>query len=563
MLKRTLSMIMVLAIIGTIAVGGFAGASNEWLTLEEKADRLAELGLFNGTNNGYDLDETTTRAQAVTMVLRFVGAMTMEYNSASAVFSDVAPDHWADGNIGKAVKLGITTGTTETTFDPERTVNVREFITFFLRTIGYTGVTLDNCEEMALDCGVIIPEFELDGTFNRGGMVQICWQALEATCADGRIVCERIGLGGLEAFRIEFALFDRIKALQDGEKSSFMFSPLSIKLAFMLLANGSEGDVQQEILDFFGVENLEEYNQEAQELIISAKNSTGFQFDIANSVWLNTDRAKGAGFTANYKKTVSDYYFARAGEVTNDNAVEKINSWVFENTNGKITDLISDSEFFAALVNAVCFKADWKSEFELENTQKANFTDADNQTLETEFMHQVNYFNYFETNRIQVLEMPYKNSSISMFVFLPGLSEDIKPWDVRQAMSGCMFSERVRVRLPKFKSEFAAELSDIMKALGVEAAFDITNMEIRDVMFEGMLPGYSIFVDKIIHKTFIQVDEKGTEAAAATAIVLAPTSAPPIEEEPKEFTADHPFMYMIYDNESQTALFMGEYSYVE
>ena len=563
MLKRTLALIMALVILGTIAIGCFANASDEWLTLEEKADRLAGLGLFNGTNNGYDLDKTTTRAQAVTMVLRFVGPMTMEYNSASAVFSDVAPDHWADGTIGKAVKLDITTGTTPTTFDPERTVNAREFVTFFLRTIGYTGVTLDNCETMALNCGVIIPEFELEGTFNRGGMVQICWQALEATCADGRIVRELIGLGSFEELRTEFALFDQIKAAQNGKKSNFMFSPLSIKMAFMLLANGSEGEVQQEILDFFGVEDLQEYNQTALNLINAGKNSNGFQLDIANSVWLNTDRAGAANFTASYKKTVGDYYLAQAGLVNNNNAVRTINDWASANTNGKIPNLINDPEFFAALVNAVCFKADWRREFSPNATYKANFTNADNRTQETDFMRQTDYFNYFESDKIQALEMPYKNSDISMYVFLPKSGETVEPWDVSQALSGRMSNEEVIVKLPKFTSEFSAELKDIMLALGVKTAFYPTNMEICDVMFEHVSPRRSIYVDAVIHKTFIQVDEEGTEAAAVTAIMLQDASAAPRQEPPNEFTADHPFVYMIYDNENKTVIFMGDYSYAE
>ena len=365
-------------------------------------------------------------------------------------------------------------------------------------------------------------------------------------------------------FGAELAMFNCIKQSLGAEKSNFMFSPFSAELALMMLANGAQGETRREILDFYGVEDLQAYNQNAKSII--GKNSDWYELNIANSIWLNTDRAaqlSGAEFSADFKQTVGDYYYAQAGLVDKSNAVKNINSWISEKTKGRIENAINDAEFLAALVNTIYFKSDWLKEFTAEDTRTDDFTDADNQVQQTEFMHQTDFFRYFESDKMQVLEMPYMMTNTSMYVFLPKAGEQVELDQIRTAMNG-MESYEVKVKMPKFKTDFAVELKEVMQALGIKAAFDEFNLDIRDVMFESVSPEYFIYVNAVIQKTFIQVDEKGTEAAAVTAIVVMPTSAPPEEKpQPKEFTADHPFVYMIYDNENKTVLFMGDYSYVE
>ena len=549
-------------------------------SVEEKADGLNEYGLFLGTGSGYDLEGGVTRAQAVTMVLRYVGAMTEEYNSAAAVFTDVPKGHWADGHIGKAVKLGIARGVSGNTFEPERAVTEQEFKTFMLRAIGYTDANLFNCNELAYNCGMsdsVVFNIPADD-FNRGRMVEICWRTLWAVRADGVTVMENLGIktqNGVTAqntasaadtsgeYSLEMSLLRKIEKSADANGKNFMYSPFSIKMAFMMAANGAEGETKTEILNAFKIGDPDKYNETAKALIEETGKSKEFKLNIANSIWFNTDyyHLPDVAFAENYKQTVAKYYNAEAREVNNSNAVNTINNWISDKTNKKIENVISQPDFLAALVNTIYFKADWQNPFDKISTRKADFTDKNNTVKQTDFMRQRDHFGYFENERLQMLSMRYKGSDISMYVFLPKGGVGVTADDMQLALGSMDFRE-VIVEMPKFKTEFSISLNEIINELGVKKAFDETCMDFREVMLTGVPAADSVYISKVLHKSFIEVDEKGTEAAAATAIIMAAGAMPDIEE-PKQFIADHPFIYMIRDDSGGEILFMGQYAYVE
>lgn len=352
----------------------------------------------------------------------------------------------------------------------------------------------------------------------------------------------------------EFNLLEKMP-----QDKNFMFSPLSIKLAFMLAANGSENGTQKEILSAFGISDLNKSNLEFKKTVESLTKSG--TVNIANSVWLNTGYAgKNVKFNDEYLKKIKNYFNAEAKEVNDRNAVDTINTWVNNKTKGKIDSIIDDPEFLSVLINAIHFKADWAKEFKKEDTQKRTFTNKNGSKKQVDFMHQKGTFNYFEDDNLQLLEMEYKNTDLSMYVVLPKIGKEITPENLQKAMKNKK-SERVNISLPKFKTETELELSKTMKALGIQTAFRTDCPDFRDVMFKNMPKDLMAYISKVIHKSFIEVDEKGTEAAAVTAIVMKCSCCLSRQEFYKDFNADHPFKYLIKDNKSGEVLFMGEQAF--
>ena len=344
------------------------------------------------------------------------------------------------------------------------------------------------------------------------------------------------------------------------QNENFMFSPISIKHAFMLAANGAENETQKEILDFFGISDLNKSNSEFKETIESLTKS-GI-ISIANSVWLNTDcTGKNIKFNDKYLENIKKYFDAKAKEVTNKNAVKIINDWVKDKTKGKIDSIIKDPEFLAVLVNAIHFKADWKRPFKKESTHKRAFMDKNGNETQTDFMQQKGNFNYFEDSELQLLEMKYKNTELSMYVALPKPGKEVTEKNLQKAMENKK-SECVDIKLPKFKTETSLELSETMKKLGIQKAFNEYCPDFCNAMFKNVPKNLTAYISKVFHKSFIEVDEKGTEAAAATAIVMECTCCA-FEREPicREFNANRPFKYLIKDNKSDEALFIGEQTF--
>lgn len=355
------------------------------------------------------------------------------------------------------------------------------------------------------------------------------------------------------------------------DDQNYMFSPLSIQMALAMVANGAAGETQTEILNAMGVENLEEYNNYIKALMAKYNNAARIELNLANSVWLNQDNASG-DFTDSYKGLLNDYYGATANVTDNANAVNDINSWVSDKTKGKIPTLINDNQFTAYLVNAIYFYGMWDEEFDPQLTKEDDFTDRSGKVQKVDFMNQLTAANYGEVDGVRMLELPYiwdysaevneqgytpLETGVCMYILLAddldyNAAQVLKKADDKNKLK----NQEVNIYLPKFEIEYETGLNDILGRMGIEKAF-IDGMADFSKMYEG-----NLFISDSIHKTYISVDEQGTEAAAATGMA-AVESAFEEPAEPVEFRADHPFTFIIYDKANKEILFMGEYNYVK
>ena len=355
--------------------------------------------------------------------------------------------------------------------------------------------------------------------------------------------------------------FNILKFMPDYK--NYMVSPFSLKMAMSLAANGADGTTKDEILTAFGIDNLDSYNTAAKELIERYEGTSSVKLNVANSIWLNKDVAgKDIKFTDEYKKLVSEYYKGTASEEDAKNIAMKINSWVEKKTNNKIKNLLpeGDAKFLSVLVNTIYFKGEWAEQFEEYATKEEDFTDRNGKVEKTDFMHKTERYRFYEDENMKMVRVPYKGGKTAMYLVLP-TNED--KMDIATALDN-MNSYKVRLSFPKFKTEYSLSFKEILKHIGIEKAFEKWEAEFDEVMFKGVKEGENVYVDDVLQKTFIEVDENGTEAAAATAVIMnKATSIGPGMEEIKEFKADRPFIYFIRDDVTHEVLFIGEYAFTK
>ena len=374
---------------------------------------------------------------------------------------------------------------------------------------------------------------------------------------DTPIISDKVS-GEAITFKDEFNI---LKFMPDDK--NYMVSPFSLKMAMSLAANGADGTTKDEILTAFGIDNLDSYNTAAKELIERYEGTSSVKLNVANSIWLNKDVAgKDIKFTDEYKKLVSEYYKGTASEEDAKNIAMMINSWVEKKTNNKIKNLLpeGDAKFLSVLVNTIYFKGEWAEQFEEYATKEEDFTDRNGKVEKTDFMHKTERYRFYEDENMKMVRVPYKGGKTAMYLVLP-TNED--KMDIATALDN-MNSYEVRLSFPKFKTEYSLSFKEILKHIGIEKAFEKWEAEFDEVMFEGVKEGENVYVDDVLQKTFIEVDENGTEAAAATAVIMnEATSIGPGMEEIKEFKADRPFIYFIRDDVTHEVLFIGEYAFTK
>lgn len=347
--------------------------------------------------------------------------------------------------------------------------------------------------------------------------------------------------------------FDFMKYMPKDQ--NYMISPFSIKMAMMMAANGANGYTQKEILSALGVSSIDEYNQKASDIITRYNSNKDVNLNVANSIWLNKTEAMGANFKDTYKKIISDFYKGVAREESADTIASKINDFIAKETNNKITNVLPTERpagFLSALVNTIYFKGSFENQFDTANTKKDTFTDRNGNKSEIDFMNQTKHFGYYENDGVQMLKMNYSGRDIAMYILL---NDDDKDVDINDIISKMEY-KNVSVSMPKFKTEFTKSFVDVLKQMGINIAF--TNA----ANFSNMFDNVEAHISDVIHKTFIEVDENGTEAAAATVILMTKNSLP-MPEEIKEFKANRPFTYFIRDEVSGEILFLGEYAFTK
>lgn len=545
------------------------------------AEGLDTLGIVKGTENGLELERNVTRAEALTIIWRTTGAAFNDIGYENPVFNDIS-GHWAYDAIEKFYHAGYINGISETEFAPERNVTGREFVKILLTVMGYEGITIENAYDKGREYDLLLNNFTKsvvasDVELLRSDAVRICRDALIAKTPGGEMLYKTLVLNGLyKEEEIEDILMAKCgyKGFADSinekmpDDKNYMFSPLSIKTAFAMAANGADGETKQQLLNLLEISDLDEYNRKTKEFIEKYTKSDILTLNTANSIWLNESRT-AQKFSEAFKNTLSEYYGAQASTVNDGTAVNEVNSWVKEKTNEKISGIISSNEFWALLVNAVYFKGAWQNEFFEYLTGKDEFTDRNGNKSQIDFMTQTRWLGYSDENGVRIAELPYKNSkdnfdeegayigtdayddiNVSMYVMVS--DNDINAVSVLE--SAKLERTYVHLTMPKFKIEYEASLKELLTGMGISKPFS------EDAEFNSMFDRGSMFITDALHKTYITVDEKGTEAAAVTALSMAAASLPP---QPVEFNINKPFTFIIKDNISGEILFMGEYAFAE
>ena len=350
---------------------------------------------------------------------------------------------------------------------------------------------------------------------------------------------------------------------RDGD---LFFSPMSISSALGMALAGAAGETQQGMAAVLHVKPGEATHEgfgTLSALLNSAGERSGYTLRSANRLW----GASNYRFKDAFLKLTRDTYGAETRELDfsmPEKSRDTINQWVEDQTRGKIIGLIAPGiltpETRLVLTNAIYFEGGWTHEFWESATKEAPFHRTAKDTVSVLTMHQQQDFAYTEDDDAQVLSLPYGEYELSMVVVLPkeieGLAKLEKDLDHERFSSwikGLRSDRPVEVYLPKFAMRSHFLLADALKELGMASAFS------NQANFSGMSSGESLMISEVIHQAFVDVDEKGTEAAAATAVVLAPAAAVEPEEPPKPvvFWADHPFLFMIRDNRTGAILFMG------
>ena len=350
-----------------------------------------------------------------------------------------------------------------------------------------------------------------------------------------------------------------------GEGNNVFFSPWSLSSALAMTYEGARGNTSDEmrsVLYFSENDSLRRESFSALDRKINA-NDSGYTLSTANALWVDGSFS----LLDEYETLVHDTYLARANNLdfraAPEEARQTINHWVKQKTSGKIVDLIPaghvDSLTRLVLTNAIYFNGTWMKTFDPSQTRDEDFFTEDGRAVKVPMMRQDDgeaRFYYLETGDLQVLEMPYAGGRLSMMILLPHdqdiaslertlSSEDLNQW--RDSLE----ERRVDVYLPRFKLKANYFLPEILADLGMPTAFS----EMAD--FTGISPDRPLFISQVIHQAYVDVNEQGTEAAAATAVV---TEACAEEPEIPVFRADHPFLFLIVDDETGCILFLGRVS---
>ncbi len=547
---------------------------------ETELQALYELGIMTGTDKGMEPDRQLTRAEALTLIERTTGVTFPAYSLSERPFDDIE-GHWAENTILKFYAKGLVAGRGNKAFDPDATVTGREFVKILLSTMGYENITIENAYEKGVEVRLLNDNFTKslvseNYSLLRSDAARLCFSALTALTPSGKMLYKNlIDLGKFDKDAFDGVLYiscedeasfaDRLNAEMPKDKN-YMFSPLSIKLAFAMAANGAEGETRAEILNTFGIDDLDSFNSEAEDMISRYAKSDFLKLNISNSIWIN-ESMTDQKFSDTYRQTIGEFYHGEAKTVTNENAVKAVNGWVDEKTNGRIDKIINDSNFWACLINAIYFKASWKGEFHEGATSADEFTCVDGAKIQKDFMHKTSYFDYGDADGVQMIRLPYSGRNekfsedgkylgtddsglnISMYVIL---GDSLVENPVGLINNTKLENRYVALSLPKFETEYSQDIAGIMKALGINRAFN------GDAEFEKMFDKGTMFINKVLHKTYITVDEKGTEAAAVTALLFKGTGFAP-QPEPVEMNVNRPFTYVIMDDGSGEALFVGSY----
>lgn len=358
---------------------------------------------------------------------------------------------------------------------------------------------------------------------------------------------------------------DLLKAIPE-YKENFIISPFSISSALAMTYAGAEGLTRDEMMAtlYFDPEQ-EQFHPEFSAYMMRLRELAGdkVQLNIANNLWAQQGYHFLPGYfdllQRNYGTTLNEVDFYRGDR---QRIRQDINQWVYKETREKISDLIPQGvlteDTRLVLANAIHFYGPWAVEFDKDMTRQDYFTSISGERQLTDFMFRTDKLPYFANEKMEAIELAYDGSDFSMVIFLP--RRDISLQELEETLTGEEFvaalaglqEKEADVIIPKFKAETKTDLEDLLALMGMPLAFS------NRADFSGMTGKTDLKIDKVIHKAMIEVAEEGTEAAAATAVVIVRKTAIMPGQEPKiQFKADRPFLYFIKDNRFNSILFMG------
>ncbi len=355
---------------------------------------------------------------------------------------------------------------------------------------------------------------------------------------------------------------DILQKLIEEDDENIFISPYSIFTALSMTFEGARGNTADEMEDVLYLPGNDQERLGSFAKVQNDINKGSDQYDLstANAIWPRS----GVEWKELFIDTIKQYYYGKVQEL--DYAAdpeacrETINTWVENQTNDRIMDLIPQGMFdiqtYMVLTNAIYFKGEWVYEFDEDDTEKRTFHAPDGD-VDVDMMHlkveDEDKLPYYENEDVQAIELPYKGDELSMVLILPR-NGDIDSYvggidsDAISDINDGLSPVELDLHMPKFKLETKYELVPIMKQLGMNDAFICGAADFSGMSDQGIEP----YISNIIHQTFIEVDEKGTEAAAATAVVMLERSMPGCA-----FNADSPFLYMIKQNDTGNILFIG------
>jgi serpin B len=360
--------------------------------------------------------------------------------------------------------------------------------------------------------------------------------------------------------------FDLYQALKEGDDNLF-YSPYSISLALAMTYAGARSETAQQMADTLHFilpqdrlhPTLNSLDTELSQRGEGAKGKDGesFRLNIVNAIWGQKDYQ----FLSSFLDALAENYGAGLRLLDFVNAPEEsritINNWVSDQTEGRIVDLIPQGLINVltrlVLTNAIYFNAAWQYPFSDDITEDGPFYPLYGENITVPMMRQTESFGYAEGKGYQAVELPYDGGELSMIILLPEAGnftvfESSLDAQTADAIVKGMEPKRVDLTMPKFEFESSFSLGEILAMMGMPIAFS------GDADFSGMTGNRDLFIADVVHKAFVSVDEAGTEAAAATAVVMELTAVP---EEPIEVTIDRPFIFLIHDIETGTTLFVG------
>ncbi|OAB45773.1 serpin family protein [Paenibacillus antarcticus] len=347
--------------------------------------------------------------------------------------------------------------------------------------------------------------------------------------------------------------------LKSDKTENIIISPYSISSALAMAYNGASSDTAIQMAKALGwsnttLENLNQANEQQRKLL--EHSDEGIELSIANSIWYQ----EGPKIRPSFLNTGENSYKAEINaedNLSSSRTMNKINDWVKKKTQNKIDSILSEplsTDTLSVLINAIYFKGTWKHPFSEDLTEQHPFTLGDGSIQNVQMMQQTHEFPYAESEDWQAIRLPYGDGRMSMLIILPHkqttidiltqqLVKDPSPWQKT------FDSKNVHINLPRFTAKYENKLKKALQALGMTYAFDPNKAD-----FSQMSTITPLYIDQVLHKTFLEVNEKGTEAAAVTG-VLTPTSGAPAP--PVDMNVDRPFFFAIEDTQSKAWLFLG------